>query len=239
MPSSKLIRGGAIGFVLAGLTWLISGLLEAWSSATVPAGPISQEQVRERILNLDITDVLESTVDIVGLLLLALGLIGLHALQKESYGRLGRAGFHTALAATVVRLLVAAGHLVGMAHLLWRTPLSGLLGSVFLLAVGVVGPPAGFLGSLAGFALLGVATLRTRILPLWYGTLLIVLEPVAAAYGVRFFIFKPDLLFASLTFFPAEVMAFRGPSGIWRGLVLVVLGYVLWRRRGAAPQQPS
>src|SRR5919199_967073 len=123
MPSSNLIRGGAIGFVLAGLTWLISGLLEVWSSATVPAGPISQEQLRQRILNPDITDVLEPTVDIVGLLLLALGLIGLHALQKERYGRIGRAGFHTALAATVVRLLVAAGHLVGMAHLLWRTPI--------------------------------------------------------------------------------------------------------------------
>ena len=54
-------------------------------------------------------------MDIVGLLLLALGLIGLHALQKESYGRIGRAGFHTALAATVVRFLVVVEHLVGMA----------------------------------------------------------------------------------------------------------------------------
>ena len=238
MSSSALVRWGAIGFVLGGVTWAALGFLDMLGPITAPADSdhLSQEQVRERILHPDVNDVLHPVVDIVVLLLLALGLVGLHALQKGSYGRIGWAGFYTALAATGIRLLVAVADAAGVAYLLWSGPLFLALG-ILLLPVRLVGPPVGLLGSLLGFVLLGLATLRARVLPRWCGVLLIVVEPVATAYGVWFLLFLP-LPRALLGAFPPEEVAFWGPWAIWRGLVLVVLGYVLWLRRGASTQLP-
>lgn len=71
----------------------------------------------------------------------------------------------------------------------------------------------GTLGMLVGFVLYGVATLQARVLPRWYGLALIVALPVSlplAVYGTALF-----------------------------GLILLVLGYVLWSRRGATPEQPT
>jgi hypothetical protein len=68
--------------------------------------------------------------------------------------------------------------------------------------------PIGLSVKLVGFVLYGVATLRARVLPRWYGVALIVLVPVSVvllAYG-----------------------------NIWTGLVLLVLGYALWLRMGAS-----
>jgi len=69
-------------------------------------------------------------------------------------------------------------------------------------------------GMLVGFVLYGVATLRAGVLPRWYGLVLIVSMPVSLLvptyYGTVLF-----------------------------GLFLVVLGFALWSRRGAATEQPS
>jgi hypothetical protein len=70
----------------------------------------------------------------------------------------------------------------------------------------------GTLGMLVGFVLYGVATLQARVLPRWYGLALIVALPVGlplAGYGTMLF-----------------------------GLILLVLGYVLWLRRGVTTAQP-
>ncbi len=70
--------------------------------------------------------------------------------------------------------------------------------------------PAGFVVVLVGFVLLGVATLLARALPRWYGVVLIILQPVSVIllpYG-----------------------------NVWRGLVLVVLGYALWLRRNGSAE---
>jgi len=48
-------------------------------------------------------------------------------------------------------------------------------------------------------------------LPPWYGVLLIVLMPILLLLGVY--------------------------GNIWRGLVLMVLGYGLWMHRGASPER--
>jgi hypothetical protein len=131
---------------------------------------------------------------VVAHLLLAVGLVGLHALQKGSYGRLGRAGFYIALVAIAARVLGAVVFLAGSSALEW------------------ISLPA-TLGMLVGFVLYGVATLRARVLPRWYGLALIVSLPVSlpvAVYGTVLF-----------------------------GLFLVVLGYVLWLRRDATTEQPS
>ncbi len=71
----------------------------------------------------------------------------------------------------------------------------------------------GTLGMLVGFVLYGLATLRAGVLPRWYGLALIFSMPVSlplAVYGTALF-----------------------------GLILVVLGYVLWSRKGTTTGQPS
>ncbi len=64
------------------------------------------------------------------------------------------------------------------------------------------------MAKLVGFILYGAATVQGKVMPRWYGVLLIVFMPVflvSGAYG-----------------------------NTWVGLVLVVLGYGLWMQRGAS-----
>ena len=67
-----------------------------------------------------------------------------------------------------------------------------------------------------GLVLFGVATLVTRVLPLWVGVAFIVGVPI------RYALFPIDPW--GLTLF---------------GLLWVALGYVLWSRREAVADQPS
>jgi hypothetical protein len=70
----------------------------------------------------------------------------------------------------------------------------------------------GTLGMLVGLVLYGFATLRARVLPRWYGLALLASMPVSlplATYGTALF-----------------------------GLILVVLGYVLWLRKDTTAEQP-
>ena len=105
---------------------------------------------------------------IIAWLLQVVGLVGFHTLQKENYGRIGRAGFYTfivgAPAQSLGLLLVLAG--------------SETLGEV-LVAVGGI-------GILVGLVLYGAATLQARILPRWCGIALIISLPLTillADYG--------------------------------------------------------
>jgi hypothetical protein len=176
MATSGLIRWGAIGLMLGGVMWVVLGL-----SALV--GYLQAIPGREDVV-----------LFVVALLLTAAGLVGLHTLQKDSYGLLGQAGFYIALAAVATRILGAVVFLAGSLVLEW------------------ISFP-GTLGMLVGFVLCGVATLQARVLPRWYGLALIVSMPVSlplAVYGTALF-----------------------------GLILLVLGYVLWSRRGTTTEQPS
>lgn len=132
---------------------------------------------------------------IVALLLTAAGLVGLHALQGRSYGLLGRAGLYIAVASLLARALGAGVYLAGSSALQW------------------ISYPWGTIGMLVGFVVYGVATLRARVLPLWYGFALIVSVPISlplGAYGTTLF-----------------------------GLIMLALGYALWSRKGASTEQPS
>jgi hypothetical protein len=176
MATSGLIRWGAIGLMLGGVMWVVLGL-----SALV--GYLQAIPGREDVV-----------LFVVALLLTAAGLVGLHTLQKDSYGLLGQAGFYIALVAVAARILGAVVFLTGSLALEW------------------ISFP-GTLGMLVGFVLCGVATLQARVLPRWYGLALIVSMPVSlplAVYGTALF-----------------------------GLILLVLGYVLWSRRGTTTEQPS
>ena len=131
---------------------------------------------------------------ILALLLTAAGLVGLHALQSARYGFLGRAGFYVAFASLLARALGAGIYLAGSSALQW------------------ISYPWGTIGMLVGFVVYGVATLRARVLPLWYGFALIVCMPISlplATYGTTLF-----------------------------GLIMVALGYALWSRKGTTTEQP-
>jgi hypothetical protein len=132
----------------------------------------------------------------------------------------------------IVALLLTAAGLVGLHVLQGRS--YGLLGRMgFYIAVasllaralgaGVylagssalswISYPWGTIGMLVGFVVYGFATLRARVLPRWYGLALIVSVPVSlplATYGTALF-----------------------------GVILVVLGYALWSRKGTTTEQQS
>jgi hypothetical protein len=129
-------------------------------------------------------------------------LIGLRARQGLWYGRLGAGGFAlaflgTALLCVITVTAIISGDALGEA----------VLGTTFI---------SGVVGWLVGFPLLGIATLRARVLPRWVGVLLLAYFP----------------LFAFL-------LGSYGWGGIALGLLWVALGYVLWSWRGTAAEQPS
>ncbi len=132
---------------------------------------------------------------ILALLFLIGGLVGLHTLQKRNYGRIGQAGFYTIILSFGAQLLATVVFLFESGALEWLSF------------------PVGLLGAIVGFALYGAATLRARVLPRWYGVLLIVFLPVSVALG---------------------------PFGnIWNGLVHLVLGYVVWTWSSTADEEPT
>ena len=92
---------------------------------------------------------------VVGILLAVVGLVGFHELQRGSYGRIGRAGFYTVVVASLIQVVGLVGFLLGSMALEWLVL-------------------AGGLGSLAGFALYGAATLWAGVLLRWCGVALIV-----------------------------------------------------------------
>ena len=79
-PSSDLIQWGGLAAMLSGVAWWLQALLEL-------AGVYEGESPWLTVLF------------IVALLLLLAGMVGFYALQKGSYGRIGRAGFYVVLAA--------------------------------------------------------------------------------------------------------------------------------------------
>jgi len=109
MVSSNLVRWGGLAAMLGGVTWVVLGL-----GAVV--GYLQAIPGREDIV-----------LFVVALLLTATGLVGLHTLQKGSYGLLGLAGFYIALAAITARILGAVVFLAGSSALEWIS-LPGTLG---------------------------------------------------------------------------------------------------------------
>ncbi len=97
-----------------------------------------------------------------------LGIASLHVLQSEHYGRRGAAG---ALVSFVGFALLFVGFL---GFVLLNSTVFAIL-----LVLGVLVP-------FIGLILLGIATIRARVLPTWFGVLLIVGYPVAALFFVLF-----------------------------------------------------
>ena len=148
MYSSELIRWGALGALLAAIAWTVSGivafvLVEPPASNMGPQGSLSWYLIES-------SDAI-AEVGMMG------AVVGLHARQTPSYGRLGIVGSTVAF--------VGAG-LAALSTVLWLLSGygDGIVGLLFSL---------GGLGALVGFPILGVATLRAGVLPRWCGLLLV------------------------------------------------------------------
>ncbi|MCA1729106.1 MAG: hypothetical protein LC751_06775 [Actinobacteria bacterium] len=147
MAQSDWVRWGGLAAMAAGVLAIIYGLLSFAISQGDERGPL---------------DILV----LLGMILEVVGLLGFHALQGRNYGRIGRAGLYTTIAAIVLLEL-----------LLIVLNLLGDTGS--LEVIGIVGE----LGLLIGLVLYGAATLQARVLPRWCGILFIVFLPVGILLG--------------------------------------------------------
>jgi hypothetical protein len=149
MASSKLVRGGAAGAVVAAAGYVAMFALEI----TMPGA------LERPLLDVPVIVGLAGT-------LLAIG--GLHALHRGSYGRLGAVGFWVASVGSLVAL-------AGIVILVATDPAS----STDIDDVGLIGSILGRNVSLIGFALLGIATVQARLLPRWCGWLIAVGLPIS------------------------------------------------------------
>jgi hypothetical protein len=154
MSSSDLIRFGAFGALLAGMTWTASGIIEL----TTTSGRSSLTEAMYVV----------ASVGALG------GILALHARQAAGYGRLGRTG---SLAAFIGTALLLVG-------LLLTFLVRALIGNgVYRLAFLDWMLGLGFWGTLVGFALLGAAALRSGTLPRWCGLVLVAFLPLAIVLG--------------------------------------------------------
>ena len=152
MPASSIIRWGAMAFILGGGVWIAFNAYSLSQGGT-PARPGPGF----------------AAFYVAALLFSNAGLLGFHALQRDAYGRLGRAALYTVLGSSV--LLIVSAFLA--------VPLSV---SAFL-TVPVIANMIGLVGALVGFILYGVATLRAQVLPIWCGVLFVAFLPVSIALG--------------------------------------------------------
>ena len=134
-----------------------------------------------------------------------MGLFGLYARQARSLGWLGTTGFLAAFLGSALALVALVLILLSSGDLLARELGAQALG------LGLTGILLGFVVSSVGVALLGVATLLARVLPLWCGVALIALP------------------------FSAAVNDYGG--WIVFGLLWLALGYILWSERGEVDQR--
>jgi uncharacterized membrane protein YhaH (DUF805 family) len=97
MPSSDLIRWAGLAAMLAGVAFILDILFVL----TMPEADWT------------------NAVYIVAALLMVVGLLGLHALQKDNYGRIGRGGFWTVVVASLAQVLGLIVFLLGSEALIW------------------------------------------------------------------------------------------------------------------------
>jgi hypothetical protein len=158
---------------------------------------------------------------VAALLLVPVGMVGFHALQRRTYGRIGGA---------FIWLVVVGSLLVVLGGVIFFT--LGQAGDYLQasppwvwVALGLLGMVGGIVSMVVGFALYGVATLQARVLPRWCGVAFIVALPGASASSIALAWIIPASVFTSMF--------------IMFGIAWLALGYALWARREApAVQQP-
>jgi hypothetical protein len=145
MPS-EMVRWGGLAGLAAGLMFLLSGILTLIAAPQIILGSLSYY--------------LLEIVLVAAFALTLVTIVGLHALQRGRYGRLGTAG--SLLTFVGYALVLVSAHLI--------TVVGGEPVSFVRLMGGLV--------MVVGSILLGVMTLYARVLPWWGGVLLIVSFPL-------------------------------------------------------------
>lgn len=109
----------------------------------------------------------------VALVLVSVGMVGFHFLQRHSYVRLGRAGFWSVVVGPLMVVLGGAVFFtLGEAgDYLQATP------PLVWVVLGLLGLVVGLVSLVVGYPLYGVATLQARVLPRWCGVAFIAAIP--------------------------------------------------------------
>ena len=163
MKTANLVRWGALAAFASGALWITGGLLHL-AYPQDPPGALGY------YLNYLGTAVFSAAY--LGMLG---GLVGLHARQMQSYGRLGRAGFLAAFAGAALAFVGQATSGI--------FPQNGTLGWLF--SDPGFGFMAGILFTSLGLVLMGIATLRAGVLPRWcgFGLIALVVFSALGAFG--------------------------------------------------------
>ena len=143
MLTSNRVQWGGLAAILAGVFWVVSGVI----SLAIPGQGTEDPG--------SFVYALVETLFCLALLGMIGGLVGLHTRQAPRYGWLGTIG-----------VVMAA---IGLILMLVSTLATLLLGREVLNVVFV----PGMVGALVGVALVGIATLQAHVLPRWYGVLLL------------------------------------------------------------------
>ena len=151
------------------------------------------------------TGALEGILMLLSLMLFAAGAVGLVVLARRSgsFGKMGAAG--VLIGAFGVGVLVIAGLIQAL-----------FFGGDFPLMPGFVIP--GVLAMILGFAVLGIAVLRARVLPRWVAALFIV---------------------GALAMLGFNEQTWRTLMAVPFGAAWVTVGYVLWSGIGAPSVLPT
>jgi hypothetical protein len=163
MKTANLIRWGALAALASGALWIAGGILHL-------AYPQDPPGMLGYFLNYLGTAVFSAAY--LGMLG---GLVGLHARQMNSYGRLGRAGF---LLAFVGAALAFVGQATSGIF-----PQNGTLGWLF--SDPGFGFQVGIILTSLGLLLMGIVTIRAGVLPRWcgFGLIALVIFLALGAYG--------------------------------------------------------
>src|SRR5215207_2286165 len=156
MKTATLIRWGALAALVSGALWIVGGLLHL-------AYPQDPPGMLGYFLNYLGTAVFSAAY--LGMLG---GLVGLHARQMDSYGRLGRAGFLLAFVGQATSGIFPHSRALGW---LFSDPGFGFQAGILLTSLGLV--------------LMGIATLRAGVLSRWcgFGLIALVIFLALGAYG--------------------------------------------------------
>jgi hypothetical protein len=189
MKTRNLIRWSALAALASGVLWEIGGILT-----------LAYPQAPPDMLGTSLPNYLGTFVFSAAYLGVLGALIGLRARQVDSYGNLGEAGFILAFVGAALLMVAQASSAIFAEN---GTLLGWLLddpGYGFMVVMNL---------HLVGLVMLGVATLRAGVLPLWCGLALIGVV-VVSIFGA---ILSGDLAFVVV------------------GLLWVAIGYALWQER--------